>query len=212
MATTTRKNTTSTTRWWWKKSLNSRTKDAPPSIKSSVPSSVNGADENASIFSLYSYGESLFTPSSVYNISSSIRAQHTKSEYSNMSDVESNASILSKPWISRNMITPDSGQPLKQDEADDTDEEDEEDIDSFVAESFSYSLPQVNKTSSSDILDFSKMSMEEEEKDVSFSAPPTSPPRRRGSLVDYIVNKPLHGKLKVILYDQDMTNTNSTNL
>lgn len=204
MATTTKKNTTSTTRWWWKKSSNSRTKKTPPSIKSSIPSSVNGADENASIFSLYSYGESMFTPSSVYNISSSIRAQHTKSEYSNMSDVESNASILSKPWISRNIITPDSDQPLKQDEVDDTDEEDEEDIDSFISESFSSSLSQVNKTFSSDALDIPRISMEEEEKNTSFSVPPTSPPRRRGSLVDYIVNKPLHGKLKVILYDENM--------
>lgn len=210
MATTSRTNTSSTIRWWWKKSSNSRSKKTPPSIKSSVPSSINGADEDASMFSLYSYGESMFTPSSVHNISSSIRAQHTKSEYSNMSDVESNASILSKPWISRNMITPGSDQPLKQDEADDTDEED---IDSFISDSLSYSLSQVNKTSLSDILDFSKMSMEEEEeKDVSFSAPPTSPPRRRGSLVDYIVNKPLHGRLKVILYDEDLANKNLTSL
>ncbi|KAG1083072.1 hypothetical protein G6F42_022344 [Rhizopus arrhizus] len=139
MATTARANTTSTsnTRWWWKKSSSKRSKKAPPSIKSSVPSSVNGADENASMFSLYSYGESLFAPSSVHNISSSIRGQHTKSEYSGVSDVESTASIISKPWISKNIIALDSDQALKHDEVadasdDEEDGEDGEDVDSFA--------------------------------------------------------------------------------
>ncbi|KAL7333840.1 hypothetical protein PS15p_202696 [Mucor circinelloides] len=197
MATTVRANTTSTsnTRWWWKKSSSNRSKKAPPSIKSSVPSSVNGADENASMLSLYSYGESLFAPSSVHNISSSIRGQHTKSEYSGVSDVESTASIISKPWISKNIIALDSDQALKKDEvADDSDdEEDGEDVDSFVSGSLSYSLPLANNASSSvEILGYSKISME----NLSFTPPISSSAPRRGSLVDYIVNKPLHGKLK----------------
>lgn len=204
MAITARANTTSTpnTRWWWKKSSNNRAKKAPPSIKSSVPSSVNGADENASMFSLYSYGESFFAPSSVHNISSSIRGQHTKSEYSGMSDVESTASIISKPWISKNIIALDSDQALKHDEvADDSDDEEDgedgedgEDVDSFVSGSLSYSLPLANNASSSvEILGYSKISME----NLSFTPPTSSAAPRRGSLVDYIVNKPLHGKLKV---------------
>ncbi|KAL9545509.1 hypothetical protein MBANPS3_007118 [Mucor bainieri] len=180
---------TSSSRWWWKKTANARSKKAPPSIKSSVPSSVNGADEGASMFSLYSYGESLFTPSSVHNMSSSIRAQHTKSEYSGISDVESTASIISKPWVSRNMIAPESDQPLKQDEeASDSGD----DMDSFVSRSVSYPLTN-NASSSAEILDCSKISME----DLSSSPPiSSSTPRRRSSLVEYIVNKPLHGKLK----------------
>ncbi|KAI8639297.1 hypothetical protein BD408DRAFT_421711 [Parasitella parasitica] len=184
MADTARPNTTSTTRWWWKKSSNRGPKKTVPSIKSSVPSSINGADENASMFSLYSYGESLFAPSSVHNAPSSICAQHTKSEYSGLSDVDSTASILSKPWISRNMITSESDQPLKQDIAED---DSDEDIDSFNSESFS---PE-NNTPSSEIIDFSKMPVEEVN-DYATS----SPPIRRGSLVDYIVKKPLHGKIK----------------
>lgn len=181
---------TSNSRWWWKKSSSTKSKKAPPSVKSSVPSSVYGADENASMFSLYSNGESLFAPSSVHNISSSIRAQHTKSEYSGISDVESTASIISKPWISKNMIALESDQPLKQDEeASDSGDDD----DSFVSKSVSYPLTN-NASSSAEILDYSKISME----DLS-STPPISSfiPRRRSSLVEYIVNKPLHGKLKV---------------
>ncbi|GAN10396.1 hypothetical protein MAM1_0351c09937 [Mucor ambiguus] len=191
MAATASANATSTSnsRWWWKKSSNTSSKKAIPSTKSSVPSSVNGADENASMFSLYSYGESLFAPSSVHNISSSIRAQHTKSEYSGISDVESTASIISKPWISRNMITPGSDQFLRQGEEA---SESGDDVDSFVSRSVSYPLTN-NASSSAEILDYSKISLEDPS-----STPPisSSTPRRRSSLVEYIVNKPLHGKLK----------------
>ncbi|KAL0139051.1 hypothetical protein V8B55DRAFT_1520332 [Mucor lusitanicus] len=171
---------TSNSRWWWKKSSSTKSKKAPPSVKSSVPSSVYGADENASMFSLYSNGESLFAPSSVHNISSSIRAQHTKSEYSGISD---------QTMDIQNMIALGSDQPLKQDEeASDSGDDD----DSFVSKSVSYPLTN-NASSSAEILDYSKISME----DLS-STPPISSfiPRRRSSLVEYIVNKPLHGKLK----------------
>jgi hypothetical protein len=177
--------TPSTTRWWWKKSSSTATsKKIEPSIKSSVVSSVNGADEDASILSLYSYGESLYSPSSVRNVS--IRAQHTKSEYSGQfSDVESNASILSKPWVSRNVISPESDNASKHDE------EEEEEGKSFISESCS--TPQVNPaTSSTDILDSSFVSSTS--KSVSSPQPRT---KRRGSFVDYITKKPLHGKLKV---------------
>ncbi|KAK4516225.1 uncharacterized protein ATC70_011194 [Mucor velutinosus] len=191
MAATASANATSTSnsRWWWKKSSNTKSKEVQSSIKSSVPSSLNGADEDASMFSLYSYGESLFAPSPVRNISSSIRAQHTKSEYSGISDVESTASIISKPWISRNIIAQESDQPLKQDEEANNSESD---VDSFVSRSVSYPLTN-NASSSAEILDYSKISME----NLSSTAPmPSSTPRRRSSLVEYIVNKPLHGKLK----------------
>lgn len=193
MAATANANATSTShsRWWWKKPSNTRSKKIPPSTKSSVPSTVNGADEGASMFSLYSYGESLFAPSSVHNISSSIRAQHTNSEYSGISDVESTASIISKPWISRNIIAPESGYPLKQDE-----EASRDDVDSFVSRSVSFP-PSNSSFSSAEILDYSKISMED-----SSSTPPisSSTPRRRSSLVEYIVNKPFQGKLKVRCY------------
>lgn len=179
--------TPSSTRWWWKKSSSSsHTKNKEPSIRSSVVSSVNGADEDASMFSLYSYGESFYSPSSVRNVS--IRAQHTKSEYSGQfSDVESNASILSKPWISRNIIAPGS------DNASEHGQKEEEEYHSFVSEPCS--ILQVNPiTSSTDMLDSSFASSTSK----SVSSPPPRA-KRRGSFVDYITNKPLHGKLKVSL-------------
>ncbi|CEP07745.1 hypothetical protein [Parasitella parasitica] len=186
MTATAGPNATTSTRWWWKKSSGrGGSKKTAPSIKSSVPSSINGADENASMFSLYSYGESLLATSSVHNIPSSIYAQHTKSEYSGISDVDSTASILSKPWISRNVINSENDQPLKQDITKNV--FDEEDIDSLKSESFS----KENNTSSSQIIDFSKISMQEEN-----DHPTSSSPIRRGSLVDYIVKKPLHGKIR----------------
>ncbi|GAA5805189.1 hypothetical protein HPULCUR_010703 [Helicostylum pulchrum] len=130
----------------------------------SVASSINGADEDASMFSLYSCGESLNCPSTVH-VSSSIRAQHTKSEYSgNFSDVESNASILSKPWISRNVTENRSFR-------DSIYEQEVQDNDSII--SYSHSMPA--STSLHDNMEDSK---------------------RRASIVDYIVKKPLHGKLK----------------
>jgi hypothetical protein len=177
---------TTTTRWWWKKSSNNP-KKKEPSIKGSVISSVNGADEDASMFSLYSYGESLYSPSSVRNVS--IRAQHTKSEYSGQfSDVESNASILSKPWISRNVISPESDSASKQEQ-----EQEQEEDQSSVSESDS--IPQIDPiTCSTDILESSFVSSTS--KSVSSPQPRT---KRRGSFVDYITKKPLHGKLKVSL-------------
>ncbi|KAG2210243.1 hypothetical protein INT47_003228 [Mucor saturninus] len=159
--------TTNTTKWWWNK------KPSPKQISTdqkSVASSINGADEDASMFSLYSYSESLHTPSTI-NASSSIRAQHTKSEYSgNFSDIESNASILSKPWISRNMIDNKSNK-------DSVPDDDDDDNSVGSDEQYSYSLPVSNTYSAEDLPDIN--------------------PKRRGSLVEYIVNKPLHGKLKV---------------
>ncbi|RCH87689.1 hypothetical protein CU098_009037 [Rhizopus stolonifer] len=79
-----------TIKWWWKK--------APPSdpVIPSVACSLKGTDED----------------SSLYSLPASTRAQHTKSEYSGQfsSDVESTASIISKPWISKNIISPDQEQ------------------------------------------------------------------------------------------------------
>ncbi|OBZ82898.1 hypothetical protein A0J61_09054 [Choanephora cucurbitarum] len=82
---------TNTTRWWWKKSSNSSKSDP-------IPTTLNEPDEEGSVCS---YGDSL-TP---YPVSSSMRAQRTRSEYSaNFStDVESTASIRSKPWVSKHV-------------------------------------------------------------------------------------------------------------
>lgn len=165
---------TSTTKWWWNKKSNPKQQQQQPKSSNkqkSVASSLNGADEDASMFSLYSCGgESLNCPSTVHG-ASSIRAQHTKSEYSgNFSDVESNASILSKPWISRNMMAENKSIRDSIYEP-----KDEEDTCSIV--SYAHSLP-VSTSLHDDTIEDSK---------------------RRGSIVDYIVNKPLHGKLKVII-------------
>lgn len=177
--------TISTTKWWWSK----KTKKAPK--EKSIASSINGADEDASMFSLYSNDQSLYCPSSTYQVSSSIRGHHTKSEYSgNYSDVESNASILSKPWISRNIIENrsirDSIQNMElgfNDNDNDDDNNSRNDVSSVlsVEDKYAYSIPM--RSSSTDNLDN--------------SIPPLMRPKRRASLVDYIVNKPLHGKLRV---------------
>ncbi|KAI9361306.1 hypothetical protein BD770DRAFT_425687 [Pilaira anomala] len=157
--------TSTTTKWWWNKKSNS--KQQKSSKQKSVASSLNGADEDASMFSLYSCGESLNCPSTV-QASSSIRAQHTKSEYSgNFSDVESNASILSKPWISRNMMA--ENKSIR-----DSIYEPKDEVDTCSIVSYAHSLP-VSTSLHEDTIEDSK---------------------RRGSIVDYIVNKPLHGKLK----------------
>lgn len=159
--------TNTTTKWWWNKKSSPKHKS---SKQKSVASSINGADEDASMFSLYSCNESLHTPSTI-DASSSIRAQHTKSEYSGkFSDIESNASILSKPWISRNIML--DNKSTKDSFPDDDDNSMASD------EQYSYSLPVSNTHSSEDL-------------------PTNINPKRRGSLVEYIVNKPLHGKLKV---------------
>lgn len=158
--------TTNTTKWWWNKKSSTKQKSIE---QKSIASSINGADEDASMFSLYSYSDSLHTPSTV-NVSSSIRAQHTKSEYSgNFSDIESNASILSKPWISKNMIDNKSNKDSV------TNDDDDNSVGSD--EQYSYSLPVSNAYSAEDLTDISS--------------------KRRESLVEYIANKPLHGKLKV---------------
>lgn len=159
--------TNTATKWWWNKKSSTKQKSTK---QKSVASSINGADEDASMFSLYSYSESLHTPSTVH-ASSSIRAQHTKSEYSgNFSDIESNASILSKPWVSRNMMI---------DNKSTKDSIPDENNSIASNEQYSYSLP-VNNTFSNDSEELNNIN-----------------PKRRGSLVEYIVNKPLHGKLKV---------------
>lgn len=170
------------TKWWWSK----KSKKAPK--EKSIASSINGADEGASMFSLYSNDQSLYCPST-YQVSSSIRGHHTKSEYSgNYSDVESNASILSKPWISRNMIENrsirDSLQNMEVEIVDGSDKNNNDDDGSSVLstdDKYAYSIPM--RSSSTDNLDN--------------SIPPSMRPKRRASLVDYIVNKPLHGKLRV---------------
>ncbi|KAI8887386.1 hypothetical protein K501DRAFT_44832 [Backusella circina FSU 941] len=163
------------TKWWWKKqpktSSTKSTAVLPTSSAKSITS--NGADENASMLSLYSCTErggrdadSVFAHSYV---ASSTRAQHTRSEYSgNFSDIESNTSILSKPWISRNLA---SNIPSSPESSDDT---------SSIASHQRSSL--VDDTTTNDILLLQEQPHNQ---------------KRRGSLVDYFtVNKPLQGKLK----------------
>ncbi|KAI8968176.1 hypothetical protein BDF20DRAFT_839299 [Mycotypha africana] len=71
--------------------------------------------------SIYSYGDSVFAPSSIYNVTPSMRVLRGKSEVSsktdegrewngsntnnNYSDIESTTSILNKPWISSQVLS-----------------------------------------------------------------------------------------------------------
>ena len=153
-------NTTST-KWWWNKKSTKKIQ--------SIASSINEADEGASMFSLYSYDPSMYC-SSYHQISSSIKAHHTKSEYSvNFSDVDTNASIKSRPWISRNVI---ENKSLHESIQDETLEEEEDD-------------------------DHSSLGSEQEHTSLPATRTPAMAPKRRASLVDYLVSKPLHGKIKV---------------
>jgi hypothetical protein len=166
---------TTSSKWWWNKKSTSTNTDTNTKKKfskeKSVASSINGADEGASMFSLYSYDQqSLYYCPSTIHVSSSIRAQHTKSEYSgNFSDVESNASILSKPWISRNILV----QEEQEQQHEQPEEIDDDEDDSIL--SFDDKLE-----NSTDHLDNNK----------------NIRPKRRASLVEYIVQ----GKLKVLYY------------
>jgi hypothetical protein len=174
--------TTSATKWWWNKK---------PKPTKSVASSINGADEDASIFSLYSYNNNdYYCPTTTKTVSSSLHAQHTKSEYS--VDIESNASILSKPWISKNMTETEAEadqqqQQQQQQQHTMSDEDDEEEDDD------AYSAPPLDST---DFLDDSPI-IQSSNSSCIIKESPSKPPKRRASLVDYIVNKPLHGKIKV---------------
>lgn len=161
-------------KWWWKKqpktSSTKSTTVLPASSGKSITS--NGADENASILSLYPATERGRDADSIFAhsyVASSTRAQHTRSEYSgNISDIESNTSILSKPWISRNLATNIASPP-----------ESSDDTSSIVSNQHSSSL--MDDTTTNDDL------LQEQHNQ-----------KRRGSLVDYFtVNKPLQGKLKV---------------
>lgn len=160
----------SNTRWWWKKRTPTPiTKKSlrQTSTRNSVHSTVNGADEDASIFTLYSYAESLVAPPSIHNrASSSLYVQHTKSEYSaNYSDVESNASIMSKPWTSQEII-------ITTDNKLNEEEEDEAEEEKSLYKSNLYAVPQPSAS--------------------------LEPAKRRGSLVDFIVNSKIKVKSQLL--------------
>lgn len=199
--------TATSTKWWWNKkpkSTTSTTKSSKHQKQKSVASSLNGADEGASMFSLYSYADT--TSDSVYcpsvMVSSSMYAQHTTSEYSgNFSDIESTASIRSKPWISRNMFENKSiksmlssqqqeEQPKQEEEIVFSKEEQDEEEEYSVLKPSSTDESPIMTSSSSIVVDSSTAQPQED------AIVPT--PKRRASLVDYIVHKPsFHGKLKV---------------
>lgn len=161
MKTTHSSNTSS--RWWWKKRTSFITKKPTPVTDSSIHST--GANEDASIFTLYSYTESLIAPPSLHNrASSSLYVQHTKSEYSGtLSDVESNASIWSKPWTSQEIIL-----------------------------SSDINIPEDEQES----LYQSNLYTEAQPSTYTSTAEKTESNKRRGSLVDFIVNT----KIKVVYY------------
>ncbi|KAI8358408.1 hypothetical protein BD560DRAFT_426326 [Blakeslea trispora] len=178
-----------TTRWWWRKSPNSNKSGHIPEKTTPNPS-INGADENASLFSLYSYGDSLAAPS--YPLSSSIKAHRAKSEYSanHSTDVESTASIRSKPWISKNIAS------LEDDQSSNYDQN-ERDSTAFIHDSVSSSSSSIPNivcidSSSANIIDGAS-ARQGHHKETSPSLQET----KKGTFVGYIVNKPLHGKLKV---------------
>ncbi|KAI9478902.1 MAG: hypothetical protein EXX96DRAFT_619810 [Benjaminiella poitrasii] len=231
--------TSTTSKWWWRRpsTTNNRNQATTPTIGTNTTPTIDtntttpttptintnttttpistsnhgSADEGASMFTLYSYGDSIIAPPSVSNLSNSILVRHTaKSEYS---EVASNASILSKPWVSKSVL-PQENDPLlikydnefemPVDSEDDDDDEDQNDP-TIITNTATYSTPQSNNSRNlaitTTVTDDNILATDHTLPLPSLTSPSPPPPettsRRRGSLVDYLINKkPLHGKLK----------------
>ncbi|KAI7901845.1 uncharacterized protein BX663DRAFT_561900 [Cokeromyces recurvatus] len=198
-------NKNSVSKWWWRKSSSTTTREENPSslindnhdLSSMIVN--HGADENASIFTLYSYNESILSPSSILVHHGTTRSEH--------SEVASNASILSKPWVSKGLIMQQENESLLNTNEPKTitieTEEEEDNNDDEAPDIIIYS-----KDSSSDGILNSSL----QPSPITATDLPQTTNKRRPSLVDYLMNKkPLHGKLKAGLVGRFVKNKNFNN-